>query len=92
VRNKKVGILIALAAVGFIAALAYNTMSYSQYRVEVCMEFQGRKDCRTALGQTEQVALRAATDLACALIASGMTDSIACSNTKPLSVKWLKNK
>lgn len=89
-KNKKIGILIALAALGFIAALAYNTMSYSQVKVEVCMEFRGRQDCRTALGATEPLALRAATDLACALIASGMTDSIACSNTPPKSVKWLK--
>jgi hypothetical protein len=89
-KNKRIGILIALAALGFIAALAYNTMSYSAVKVEVCMEFQGRQDCRAASGATEQLALRAATDLACALIASGMTDSIACSNTPPKSVKWLK--
>ncbi len=87
--NKKFALIIAFAAVGFIGALIYNTMSYSQHRVEVCMEFEGRTDCRTALGSTKELALRTAIDNACALIASGMTQSIACTNTPPKSVKWL---
>ncbi len=91
-KNLKWGILIALAAVAFIAALAYNTMSYSQFRVEVCMEFEGRTNCRTALGATEELALRAAVDNACAMIASGMTNSMACSGKAPQSIKWLKGK
>jgi hypothetical protein len=54
------------------------------------MEFEGRNNCRTALGNTKEVALRTAIDNACALIASGMTQTIACSNTPPKSVKWLE--
>jgi len=84
--------MIILAAIGFIAALAYNTMSYSAFRVEVCMDFEGRTDCRTALAATEELALRAAIDNACALISSGMTKSMACTSTQPKSIKWLKGK
>ncbi len=83
---------ILLGAVAFIAALYYNTMSYSAYRVEVCMEFNGQTNCRTALGATEEIALRAAVDNACATISSGMTDSMACSSKQPQSIKWLKGK
>lgn len=91
-KNLKWGIAIALGALGFIALLFYNSMSYGQFRVEVCMEFRGQSNCRTALGATEDLALRAAVDLACATIASGMTDSMACSSARPKSVKWLKGK
>jgi hypothetical protein len=91
-KNLKWGLMIALAAIAFIAALFYNSMSYSQFRVEVCMEFAGRTNCRTALGATEELALRTAVDNACATISSGMTDSMACSGKQPQSIKWLKGK
>jgi hypothetical protein len=92
VKNLKWGVMIFLAAIGFIAALFYNSMSYSQYRVEVCMEFDGKSNCRTALGATEELAMRTAVDNACAMIASGMTNSMACSAKQPTSIKWLKGK
>lgn len=56
------------------------------------MEFQGRSECRTAAGPTEQQALRTAIENACALIASGMTDSMACDRTPPKSVRWISGK
>jgi hypothetical protein len=89
---KKPGLWIALAAVALVAFLAYSTLNQTQYRVEVCVEFQGRDACRTASAETEQQALRTATDNACALIASGMTDSMACGRTAPKSVRWLSGK
>jgi hypothetical protein len=88
--NKKFVWIIVCAAVGFVGALVYNTMSYSQHRVEVCMVFEGRENCRTALGGTKEAALRMAVDNACATISSGMTQTIACGNTTPKSVKWLE--
>lgn len=83
----------ALAAVVFvvlfIALLAYLTTGLSRHRVEVCIEFHGRTECRTASASTREAARRAATDNACAMLASGMADSMACSNTPPASLKWL---
>lgn len=87
--NKRLVLMIVVAAIAFVGALVYNTLSYQQYRVEVCMEFQGRTNCRTALGKTQEVALRTATENACATIASGMTESMACDRTPPKSVRWL---
>lgn len=72
------------------AALYYSTMSLAKHRVEVCMEFKGMTSCRTASGSTEEFALRTATTNACATISSGVTDSIACDQSKPLKVTWLK--
>ena len=91
-KNLKWGIAIAIGALAFIGVLFYNSMSYQQFRVEVCMEFNGKTNCRTALGSTEEVALRAGVDLACATISGGMTDSMACTSKQPQSVKWLKGK
>jgi hypothetical protein len=58
--------------------------------VEVCMQFHGAAACRTASGTTEEFALRTATTNACAQISSGVTDSIACENSQPVKVTWLK--
>jgi hypothetical protein len=65
-------------------------MNLAQYRVEVCMDFEGRSSCRTAAGSTEEFALRSATDNACALIATGVTDTMACTRSQPRSVRWIK--
>ena len=77
-----------------IGAVVYTTMSASssKYRCEVCVEFQGRTQCRTAAAATEMQARRTAQENACALIASGVTDSMQCGNAQPLSVKWLSAK
>jgi hypothetical protein len=84
-------VLLSLAFVGaVVAALIHSTMNLAQYRVEVCMDYQGRSSCRTAAGSTEEFALRSATDNACALIASGVTDTMGCGRTPPRSVRWIK--
>jgi hypothetical protein len=84
----KKAIIAIVAIVGFFAILAMLTMGQSKHRVEVCMEFQGKQSCRTASGPTREQARRTATDNACALIASGMTDSMACQATQPIKVEW----
>jgi hypothetical protein len=84
----KKGLLIVLGVGLFVALLAYLSMGQSQHRVEVCMEFQGRQACRTASGPTREQAQRTAVDNACALISSGMTDSMACQRGTPVSVTW----
>jgi hypothetical protein len=87
--NKKTGLWIVLVfALAFAAIMYTSTRNLSTYRVEVCVEYQGRKACRTASAATREQARRTATDNACAQIASGMTDSIACTNTQPYSVNW----
>ena len=86
--NKTVLLAIAFVVLVLIV-LVYTTMGNARYRCEVCIVFQNRNACRTAAAATEAQALRTATENACAQIASGVTDSIACENTPPQSVKWL---
>jgi hypothetical protein len=82
-----IGIVFLLVVVG---ALCYSTLSLAKHRVEVCMEFKEMTSCRTASGSTEEFALRTARTNACAMIASGVTDSIACDQSTPKKVTWLK--
>jgi hypothetical protein len=86
--NKAVALGIAFV-VAVLVLIVYTTIGTARYRCEVCISFQQRSACRTASARTQAQALRTATENACAQIASGVTDSIACGNTPPASVKWL---
>ncbi len=88
---KRTGLWIALSAAVFIGLLAYMTLSSRNYRVEVCLEFHGRSNCRTASAATREAAQRTAHDNACALLSSGVTDSLACGRTPPTKVTWLES-
>jgi hypothetical protein len=87
--NRKVLLGVA-AVIAFIALLTYMTMGMKQHRVEVCMEFMGRKNCAIAAGPTREQALRTAAETACATISSGMTESTTCGRTPPVSTRWLQ--
>jgi hypothetical protein len=89
--NKTV-LLAIVFVVGVLIVLVYTTMGNARYRCEVCISFQNRTACRTAAAATDAQALRTATENTCAQIASGVTDSMACENTPPQSVKWLAGK
>jgi hypothetical protein len=81
------GVILVIALLGL---LLYSSMNTAQHRVEVCMDFQGRRACRIASGASEEYALRAAITNACAQIASGVTETRGCESTTPASVTRLK--
>lgn len=85
--NRKTTLAIVIFVVVVLALILYSTLGLGGYSCEVCMEFRGRARCRTARGSTEEQARRAAIDNACAFLAGGVTDSIACTNTPPQSVR-----
>jgi hypothetical protein len=87
--NKKLALIIFLAVLAFLAILFRSMMDLRKNRVEVCITFNGRQSCRVASGPTQQDAIRTASDNACALIASGVTETMACGRTVPDSVKPL---
>ena len=84
-----IGIVFVALALAFIV---YSSMNVAQFRVEVCMSYQNQTSCRTASADTQEHALRSATSNACALIASGVTDTMACERANPTSVRWLNKK
>jgi hypothetical protein len=53
---------------------------------EVCVSFNGRRNCRLESAVTQREAVRRALSNSCALLASGVTETTRCENTKPDSV------
>jgi hypothetical protein len=76
--------LLGAGALGILAAFViYSSFQVSDFECEVCMTFGGGEVCRKATGTSEAEGLRTATDNACALLASGMTETIRCQRTAP---------
>jgi hypothetical protein len=82
-------LLIVLGVVAFIALLTALTLSGRKVKVEVCMEFRGRQNCKVASGADQRAAVRTAVDNACADIAFGMSESTQCTSARPVSVRIL---
>lgn len=68
--------------------LTLNVISTQVVSCEVCVQFGGGSKCRTATADTKEECQRTATDNACAFLASGMTQIIACTTSMPASVKY----
>jgi len=81
---------VVIAGILLLLLLFRFTMNQARYKVELCVDFQGRSNCGTASGSSEQFAMQAATSNACATIASGVTEVMQCERTNPSRVTWLK--
>jgi hypothetical protein len=73
--------LLGLGAI--IAVVVYTSFDVGTVRCEVCMSFEGQQACRAVDGATEDDARRAAITNACALLASGVTRTMACERSTP---------
>ncbi len=67
----------------FIAIVVYLSTTIAEHECEVCVTFAGGSVCRTAASDTEEASITSAVTSACAMLASGMTESIRCQNTTP---------
>ena len=87
---KKPVVVAILFVVVVLTVIVYSTLNLAKFKVEVCMQYNGATSCRTASGATRDETLRTAVTNACALIASGMTESGQCERSQPVSVRWLR--
>ncbi len=87
--TKTTKLAIIAAFLLFLFFMVISTLSLGEVKVEVCMEFNGRTECRTAAAPTQEEATRTAVDNACGLLASGRDQNITCSNRPPKSVRRL---
>lgn len=85
----KTGIAIAIFIAAFLGLVAYSTLGGVRYRVQLCMAYKGQTACKTVSGKSEKSALETAITGACADIASGVTDTMNCTQSEPQSTKWL---
>jgi hypothetical protein len=78
--------IIGLVVVGIALVLGYlilGSRSLVRTECEVCVEFQGQRQCRRGTGTNDEEARKAAQKAACGLMAFGMNESIACQNRPP---------
>jgi hypothetical protein len=91
VKRSKTPVVLGITfVVAVLVVLAYSSMNLKKHRVEVCMAYKGRTECRIASGTSQEFALRTATSNACALLAAGVTETRSCETTEPKSVRWLE--
>jgi len=76
---------MALVVAGFVAFLAWSTLSRQQVECEVCVEFRGQRNCATASAASEGEAARQAQTTACGTISQGMAESVMCGDVAPAS-------
>ena len=88
--SKKIKIAITLGFVAVVIFIMSSTMKLGKVSCEICIDFKGRNACRSAAGTTKDEAITAAKGTACADIASGRDDSIACNDRTPLTSEVCK--
>ena len=82
--GKLIGILVVLALAAF---LLWSTLASQKANCNVCVAFNGGRNCATASAASVQEAKRSAQTTACGVLAQGMDQSISCQNVQPLSEK-----
>ncbi len=77
--------LISVAVlVGF---LVYGSRRVTEVECSLCVTFQGQTECRRGSGATAEDAQSAAQRAACAVMTSGMAESVNCSNVPPTNLQ-----
>ncbi len=85
--SKSVKLTITAAFLALMAYVVLSSLGLSKASCEVCMNFKGRESCRTAHAATNEEAIVAARNNACARITNGRTENILCGGTQPKSIR-----
>ena len=76
--------IITILLVAGLAVIFWNkTMNAQLATCEVCVEFNGQRQCSKASGPNQKEAARTAHSTACGPVANGMNDKIACDSRQP---------
>lgn len=81
--KRSIAVLVAVGVILVLGYLVWGSTHLVQAECEVCVEFRGQRQCRRGTGASADEARLAAQKAACALMAAGMNESIACGNTPP---------
>lgn len=76
--------IITILLVTGLAVIFWNkTMNAQLATCEVCVEFNGQRQCSKASGPNQKEAARTAHSTACGPVANGMNEKIACDSRQP---------
>lgn len=82
-------ILLALFFIGVpVAWMTWSVVKEAKVECRVCMDYKGRTNCSNAMGSDQAACVQTASDNACATIASGMTESIQCTQSEPARIEF----
>jgi len=81
------GVIFVLLVLGVII---YSSFNLAKYRLEVCVNFNGKTNCKTASAVSEEFAQQTAIANACGEIAFGVTETVACQHSVPAKITRLK--
>lgn len=84
---KRGPVVAAFLIVGLAALLLWSTLAAQRAQCHACVDFAGQHNCASASASTEAEATKSAVSTACGVLARGMDQSIACDNTKPVSLE-----
>lgn len=85
--QRSITVVVVLGVAVVLGYLVWGSTHLVKAECEVCVEFNGQQQCRRGSGTNDEEARQAAQKAACAVMAFGMTESIACSNTQPKVVR-----
>ncbi len=77
---------IVAAVVALVAGLWFATLRASGVMCRACMAEAGRSSCRSARAATREEAEQAAVATACATLTQGVTSTLRCQRSVPLSL------
>ena len=83
---RKAGLVGGVFALLLLGAIGYFSLGLEQFTCEVCMDFQGRTQCRTASGADRPTAVQTARDNACAFLVHSKTEGFLCGQTPPARI------
>ena len=86
---KKPVLIGIIFAAGVLGVIVWSSFNLSQVKIKACMQYEGRTNCATASGATKTDATRAAISTACASISGGVTGTIGCEGSRPVSIEEL---
>ena len=89
-RKKHKGLVTVLVILGtmlVVGYLLYGSTTLVQAECELCVSYRGQTQCRRGSGTDDEEARSAARRAACAVMAAGMNESIACQNVPPTNVR-----
>jgi hypothetical protein len=85
--KRSIAVLVVLGVVLVVGYLVWGSTHLVKAECEVCVEFNGQQQCRRGSGTNDAEARQAAQKAACAVMAFGMNESIACGNARPTVVR-----
>jgi hypothetical protein len=85
--KRSITVLVVAGIALVIGYLVWGSTHLVQAECEVCVEYNGQQQCRRGSGTTDDEARRAGQKAACAVMAAGMNESIACGNAQPKVVR-----